>query len=310
MKIDRGEALRSEKEIISSWKREADFFVSICCPTYNHAAFIEDAFHSFLSQKTDFRIQIDVFDDCSTDGTSDVIRKYIALYPSIFKHHLPPENQYSKGINTGVLALQKCLGSYIATCEGDDYWTDDQKLQLQVDFLEENMDVVLSFHMAKEVAFDGKKIKESLLNKKNYKNYTADELIKADSTIPTMAWLFRNQYNYSMIELLTVKNADTFLLSLLGNYGKAVFQPEILPGMYRVHVGGVWSMVSQEIKEGYRFNTYNQLQNYYFRIGKQEIAKIYQTKCNKLLIKRLSFKMLISEVIKRIDPIRYLKNKK
>ena len=111
--------------------------VSICCITYNHEKYIRDAIEGFLVQKTNFPIEIIIHDDASTDKTATVIKKYEEKYPDLFICIYQNENQYSKGIKPfRTYVFPKARGKYIAICEGDDYWTDPNKLQKQVDFLE------------------------------------------------------------------------------------------------------------------------------------------------------------------------------
>lgn len=98
-------------------------------------------------QKTNFRFEAIVHDDASTDGTAAIIREYAEKYPDIIKPIYETENQYSK--HDGSLRRimdEACKGKYIALCEGDDYWTDPQKLQIQVDFMENHPDFSLCFH--------------------------------------------------------------------------------------------------------------------------------------------------------------------
>ena len=117
----------------------SDVLVSICCITYNHAPYIRQCLDGFIMQKTNFKYEILIHDDASTDGTADIIREYEAKYPDIFKPIYQTENQYSKGKNiSATYNWPRAIGKYIAQCEGDDYWTDPLKLQKQVDFLEAN----------------------------------------------------------------------------------------------------------------------------------------------------------------------------
>ena len=126
--------------------------VSINCITYNHQEYIEEAIQSFLMQKTDFKYEILIHDDASTDSTQDIIRKYQEMYPDIIKPYFQKENQLSKGVRRINYKFNhtKSKGKYIALCEGDDYWTDPYKLQKQVDFMEENQNCTLCAHAVDE----------------------------------------------------------------------------------------------------------------------------------------------------------------
>lgn len=124
--------------------------ISIVCITYNHFNYIGKAIESFLSQKTNFNYEIIIHDDASTDGTTQIIEKYQKKYPNLIKPIFQKENKYSKNINICkkyILPIVK--GKYIALCEGDDYWTDNYKLQKQVNALETNSDCAISSHYCK-----------------------------------------------------------------------------------------------------------------------------------------------------------------
>jgi glycosyltransferase involved in cell wall biosynthesis len=123
-----------------TWKGDPSKpLVSICCITYNHEKYIEDALEGFLIQKTDFPFEIIIHDDASTDHTDDIIREYESMYPNLIKPIYQKENQLSKGKNPFLdFNLPQAKGKFIAFCEGDDYWTEPCKLKRQVDFLEAN----------------------------------------------------------------------------------------------------------------------------------------------------------------------------
>jgi len=113
--------------------------VSISCITYNHAAYIRECLDGFLMQKTNFKFEVLIHDDASTDGTEEIIREYEVKYPDIIKPLYEKENQWLKGRRgSRTFNFPRAKGKYIALCEGDDYWTDPNKLQKQVDFLEAN----------------------------------------------------------------------------------------------------------------------------------------------------------------------------
>lgn len=120
--------------------------VSICCITYNHENYIADAIEGFLNQKTNFKYEVLIHDDASTDQTQQIIKKYEMKYPDIIKPIYQSENQYSKGISTFSILQKKVSGKYVAICEGDDYWIDESKLQKQVDYIEQNPECTFCFH--------------------------------------------------------------------------------------------------------------------------------------------------------------------
>lgn len=122
--------------------------VSICCVTYNHAPFIRKCLDGFLMQQMDFSIEILIHDDCSTDGTTEIIREYEARYPDLIFPLYEEENQYQQGKarEIDLYNYRRARGKYIAYCEGDDYWTDPHKLQKQVDFMEANPEYTVCFH--------------------------------------------------------------------------------------------------------------------------------------------------------------------
>lgn len=121
--------------------------VSVYCMTYNHEKYIRDTLEGFINQKTDFLFQVIVHDDASTDGTKKIIQEYVAKYPNIIRPIYQMDNQYSKGINiVKTFVYPKMCGQYVAVCEGDDYWSDENKLQKQVDFLERNPEYSACVH--------------------------------------------------------------------------------------------------------------------------------------------------------------------
>jgi glycosyltransferase involved in cell wall biosynthesis len=128
--------------------------VSVCCTAYNIEHFIGPTLDSILGQKTDFPFEIIVHDDASTDGTQDIIRSYAQKYPDIIRTIFQKTNIYTS--HEGRIAhilnhymLPQTRGKYIATSDGDDYWTDPEKLQKKINLLESNPDCVACFTNAR-----------------------------------------------------------------------------------------------------------------------------------------------------------------
>lgn len=112
--------------------------VSICSTTYNLEKYISLALDSWLSQKVNFSYEIVISDDCSKDGTVEIVQQYIEKYPGIIKLHIGEKNIGM--LPNFIKSLKLAKGKYIAVCDGDDYWIEENKLQLQIDFLENNPD--------------------------------------------------------------------------------------------------------------------------------------------------------------------------
>lgn len=108
--------------------------VSVVCTNYNKGDWIKEAIESFLRQKTEFSFEIILIDDKSTDKSTDIIKEYSKKYPEKIRAYY---NKKNLGITrTWKKVCKKAIGKYIARCDGDDYWTDDYKLQKQVKLLE------------------------------------------------------------------------------------------------------------------------------------------------------------------------------
>lgn len=121
--------------------------VSVCMITYNHEPFIRQAIDGILSQECNFSFELVIGEDKSSDNTRAICQEFEEKYPEIIKIHLRETN--IGVIQNFIKTLKVCTGKYIALCEGDDYWTDPQKLQKQVDFLENNEDFAICFHTVK-----------------------------------------------------------------------------------------------------------------------------------------------------------------
>lgn len=115
---------------------EDKIIVSIQCLVYNHEPYLRQCLDGFVMQKTNFKFEAIVHDDCSTDNSAAIIREYAEKYPDIIKPIFETENQYSKHDGSIEKIMDTaCNGRYIAFCEGDDYWIDPKKIQKQYDAL-------------------------------------------------------------------------------------------------------------------------------------------------------------------------------
>ena len=129
---------------------KGDPLVSIRCLVYNHEPYLRQCLDGFVMQQTTFPFEAIVHDDASTDGSAAIIREYAEKYPDIIKPIYETENQYRKGTIGRIMdAAMHPNSKYIALCEGDDYWTDPHKLQLQVDIMEADESIGLVHTLAR-----------------------------------------------------------------------------------------------------------------------------------------------------------------
>ena len=133
--------------------------VTIICNTFNQERYIRKTLEGLLMQKTNFLYEVIVHDDASTDRTPSIIREYAEKYPHIIVPILQKENQFSKGVwITNDLLLPMAKGKYIAMCEGDDFWTDPNKLQMQADIMEKYPECSVCVHSVRGISENEKKV--------------------------------------------------------------------------------------------------------------------------------------------------------
>lgn len=180
---------------------EQNPLVAIRCITYNHASYVQECLDGFVMQKTNFPFVAIVHDDCSTDGTTEILCQYAKKYPDIIKPIYETENQYSK--HDGSLgrimdaAIAATGAKYIAMCEGDDYWTDPYKLQKQVDILEADETLMAVCSNRRLVNMNGQTLEErtkSMLPGKSSCRITLREYFDYNTIYPTASVLYRNAY--------------------------------------------------------------------------------------------------------------------
>ena len=267
---------RTESEIMKNWKGDPSLpLVSICTRTYNLEKFIAEALDSFLMQETDFPFEIVIDDDCSTDGTVEVIREYMKKFPHIINANL-------RKVNIGVRMnfihnLQRAKGKYIAPCDGDDYWTDPSNLQKHIDFLSKNDDYVVSYSSLEPIFEKGVTVRTFNWNTKDR---SAFEIQKNFLGTGICAVCFRNvdiikeyplEYHCAIID-------DNFLGSLLGAYGKGKFLKNIQAPKYRQHTSSDYSSKAIRQKSLMYHQTYFALYMYYTRIGNKTLSDYFHKK--------------------------------
>lgn len=213
--------------------------VSILCITYNHEKFIGEALESFISQKTNFDFEVIVHDDASADKTPEIIREFKKKCPHIIRPIFQTENQYSKGVRgiTMKMLLPHAKSDYIALCEGDDYFTDENKLQIQADFLDKNPEYSMCFHPIKTIFEDNDGEEKIFPDIADQDKFTLNELLKGNF-MGANSVMYRRQ-NYEAISKKNIMPGDWYLHLFHAKFGKIGFINKVM-AIYRRHKNGIW----------------------------------------------------------------------
>ena len=208
--------------------------------SYNHREYIAQAIESAISQKGDFRHEILLADDASSDGTREIVRGYAAKHPDLVKDVSVDENLGISGNMKRTFDLAS--GDYIAILEGDDYWTDDRKLAKQLDFLERNGDCSMVFSRIRLRTGD----EYSLLPRHDGLPEKLDhpELVAVDSMNPICNFsccLFRSR-PVKMIPDVAYEHrlSEVTVAFFLVQFGRIGYIGECL-SVYRIHERGTYA---------------------------------------------------------------------
>ncbi len=208
--------------------------LSVCLITYNQAQYVKEAIDSILMQKVNFAWELIIADDNSTDGTRQILLEYKKKHPDLIKLILQKGNVGAEKNWLDLISHPR--SKYIAYLEGDDYWTDPNKLQLQVDFLENNPLYSLCFHPTK-VFFEGGEGKQTVWPKLSADSeLSVGELLK-ENFIPSNSVVYRRQ---SYTNLSTgIMPGDWYFHLYHAQFGRIGLINRVM-SVYRRHSGGMW----------------------------------------------------------------------
>lgn len=216
--------------------------VSVYCLAYNHEKYIRDALDGFVNQKTTFRYEVFVHDDASTDKTASIIREYEQKYPEIIKGIYQKENQYSQGVKIlDKFIFPHIKGKYIAMCEGDDFWIDENKLQLQYDALEKHPECDMCAHRAKW--FDCLKNRTTRVYPPIHEERIlgVEEVIYGEGGfLPTASLFYRKNIRINPMDFQKIWSIDYSLQIRGALRGGIYYIPETM-AFYRWNTEGSWT---------------------------------------------------------------------
>lgn len=233
-----------------------EILVSVHCIAYNQKDFIRKCLDGFVMQKTNFKFEVIVYDDCSTDGTRDIIEEYSNRYPKTIKTIFPEHNiAKSEGFyKINQLVYNQMNGKYIAFCEGDDYWTNENKLQIQVDYLENHPELVGCFHKSVRKNIVNPEVKDLYYPQavlKNVKEVYTNKDIQKKYFIETCSVMYRfDKYKEDFISTFPQKivNGDTYLLNYFSLHGNIGYIDRLM-SVKTINNSGIWNSQKQSTDE-------------------------------------------------------------
>ena len=246
--------------------------VSVLFITYNHKKYLRKSLDTVLSQKTDFDFEVVVGEDFSTDSTREILREYKSRFPDRIRLLFRERNFGRPTLNVYETAMA-CRGKYIATLEGDDYWTDERKLQKAVDFLEANPDYSGCANPSLLIGEDGEELVDRSplrLYTWDRQDYTLKDYRAADiwpgqtASIVTRNFWKDGRYDYSVIYRAHDFIDDAWILLFALLHGPVHHFDEVMSS---------WRYVAKD--GGENWNSLNRQRDQYIQETYFHVAQMY-----------------------------------
>ena len=273
--------------------------LSVCVITYNQEKYIKNCLDSILMQKTKFRIEIVVAEDCSPDSTRDILLEYKAKYPDVFNLVLHDKNI---GVNmNSASARVAAKGKYLAFLEGDDFWIDENKLQIQVDFLEAHPEYSAIAHNIYHAKPTGEVIESTIYTKKN-KSYTMKDFMNKPFFIHGCSLVARNVFDASSERYQELRKSvptmgDVMTQAILFDKGNIYYMGDKVMSAHRLTRTQLLKFTYMyrdltKALEKYFDNKYDFTKKYACRVGFVYFARVFHR--NKYIVDKNDFKNLRS----------------
>lgn len=284
---------RNETEIKQSWTYKEPPLLTVVVIVYNQEDYVSQTLDSILMQKTNFPFDIIINDDCSTDKTVEILENYAKEYPTIIKLILEKVNKYSQGIKPTDAPFMQATGKYIAICEGDDYWIDPYKLQIQLDEMRKFKNCQMSFHSAIDKWEDGSR-KDGITTKQANGNklFTASEIVLGGGGFcPTASLILDKEIVVNLPEWYARAPFGDYFLQIFGSIKGGALYIDRPMSVYRRNATGSWSSEMLDIEKKEKsfqkmLESYNELDRY---LNERFHAEIIQIESESYLEMALSY---------------------
>jgi glycosyltransferase involved in cell wall biosynthesis len=222
--------LPTEDNFLSIYS-DSENILTVIIFTYNHKNSISDCIEGIVNQNTKYKYKIDIWDDASIDETSEICLEYAKKYPDKIDLIIQDKNTFLKSYQKiqSLHAIKKINTKYFCIIDGDDMWLDDNKIELAIDFLENNVQYIGFGHDAME---------RNLFTNKSASYFK--DLLKIEITNPinlsnnppfilTSSRIFRN-IGYANLNILPI---DYLLYYYHLSYGPIYYYDKIM-GLYNI----------------------------------------------------------------------------
>lgn len=241
--------------------------VAVFMISYNQQDYIVEALSSVLNQKTNFDYQVFLSDDASTDSTQQVVDNYLENHPKKRNVTFIKQKNNLGWMPNFIYTLQRCQDSgakYIALCEGDDFWSNEDKLQKQIDLLKSNDDIVMACHRYKELYNDGSTSDCPFFRKDFFQGKDSFKFTQADFEkfirIQTMTIVFRSDALDLSLRTKYQFYCDTHIKHHILDHGLGIYTKDF-DAVYRIHGNNVFMSMDQRKKTKFSYDVYNDLIN-------------------------------------------------
>ena len=251
-----------------------EVLVSVSMTTYNQEKYIAKAIESVATQICDFRFELVIGEDCSTDNTREIVKKYAELYPDVIRLVMGDENVGSRQNARNVRAA--CQGKYLAYCEGDDYWMSPNKLQKQIDLIESDDTFKAVYSQVRWVDTDDNELgfSDNSAGTLDYK-----QLLQVNPVHTCTFLIDRSVYTDNIMDILERAPYGDYVIFLAAAfYGKIAFVDEVFAA-YRRDVGVMsqWSPVQSGLKRLQIFDLFQEhdefrKMDFYIKIARQYLC--------------------------------------
>jgi glycosyltransferase involved in cell wall biosynthesis len=254
--------------------------LSVAITTYNQEQYIGQAIESVLAQNVNFAYEIVIGEDCSTDGTRDVVTSFHGRYPERIKLLLRDQNVGA--MRNFAETIEACQSEYLALLDGDDYWIATDKLQKQINFLDAHPECAICCGRVRALYHAGMQdldVRPDVFPQLPAGPYTIEDILKANFLLPCTAVLKRKYISQFPKWFFEMKVGDWPLCTMVARYGTIELMDEIMAA-YRIHPGGVWSSMPQAIRAEQRLQVLRALDKelrYEYRNAIREaVASVYR----------------------------------